>query len=348
MSASGARKPVVRLFFNGQPCMLRVQIETVLLDAADAGARVRRALSKVEQQRPQQAGVAPLLLVAPAVVVAFLKAAGVVPAKANGKLQLWLAGLTIPVLQLLGARADTIDSAIDAYEAAPGPLVSAAAVRARLQQDKELVRLMPPTLPDATPVAEIWATANYALGHAELERGLCGAQLEVRGREAQTQTSRSRGRDSRSTRSPQPRPPTHPQQKYIAWAGAVVNTDRDGRAHAPATTQHTLAAVSRFLGWLKNVDGDTRPPSLLLLLDGMLVARFVAFGAYTRRVPGESLFGFELTRDAARSRAAAWQRRWTTSCGCTATCTLPAATTMCWSCRRAHGGGGWGLKRRGG
>jgi hypothetical protein len=61
-----------------------------------------------------------------------------------------------------------------------------------------------------------------------------------------------------------------------------VNLERDGRAHAQATTSHTLAVASRFLGWLQHVALDTRPPTLHAVLDGSLVSGFVAFGADVR------------------------------------------------------------------
>jgi len=76
-------------------------------------------------------------------------------------------------------------------------------------------------------------------------------------------------------------------QAFRAYATAAVQLDRRGSAQAHATVENSVSVALRFLGYLTRVETPPpppAPPTLLSLLDGDAIARFVAFALTVRCV----------------------------------------------------------------
>jgi len=73
-----------------------------------------------------------------------------------------------------------------------------------------------------------------------------------------------------------------PSQAYTHFARAAVQLDRAGAAQARATVGNVLGSALRFLGFRRNVERTKGPSSLMEVLDGEALARYVSFALTVR------------------------------------------------------------------
>lgn len=63
-----------------------------------------------------------------------------------------------------------------------------------------------------------------------------------------------------------------------------MQLDRTGAAQARSTVDNAVAALLRFLGFVRNVERSKAQLTVAALLDGDAIARFLSFLLTTRRV----------------------------------------------------------------
>lgn len=83
-------------------------------------------------------------------------------------------------------------------------------------------------------------------------------------------------------------------QAYKMYSTAAVQLDRPGGVQAARSVDNVLASALRFLGFVSRVERHAAPPTLLWVLDGEALARYVSFSLTVRCVA--------LPRRAARRR----------------------------------------------
>jgi len=77
---------------------------------------------------------------------------------------------------------------------------------------------------------------------------------------------------------------TRQSQGYTAFARAAIQLDRAGAAQARTTVENVLSSALRFLGYRRNVERSPGPSSLMEVLDGEAIARYVSFALSVRCV----------------------------------------------------------------